>query len=72
MEKIKFQIREGDDFIPLIQLLKAVNVVANGSEAQLVVVEGLVERNGKGEQPKRDKIVACDVIKFENIVIEVH
>ncbi len=72
MEKIKFQIREGEDFIPLIQLLKAVNVVANGSEAQLVVVEGLVERNGKVEQRKRAKIVAGDVIKFENIVIEVH
>ena len=72
MEKIKFQIREGEEFIPLIQLLKAVNVVANGSEAQLVVVEGLVERNGEVEQRKRAKIVAGDVIKFEHIIIEVH
>ena len=72
MDKIRFQIREGDPFIPLIQLLKAVNVVENGSEAQLVVSEGLVKRNGKVELRKRAKIVPGDKIEFDTIVIEVY
>lgn len=59
------------EFIPLIQLLKAVNVVETGGEAQAVVMEGLVEVNGEVEYRKRYKVRAGDKIYFEGHEIEV-
>ena len=52
------------DYIQLIQLLKAANVVPSGSDAQQVVVQGLVKRNGEVELRKRAKCVVGDVIEF--------
>ncbi len=72
METIQFELRGGeDDFIQLIQLLKATNLVETGSEAQDVVVNGLVTRNGETETRKRAKIVRGDVIEFDDYRIEV-
>ena len=34
LNRIIFTLRDGDEYIPLIQLLKAANVVYSGSEAQ--------------------------------------
>ena len=45
--RIIFTLREGEEYIPLIALLKATGVVASGSEAQEVVVAGMVLRNGE-------------------------
>ena len=64
--KIVFTLREGDEFIPLIALLKATGVVASGSEAQEVVVAGMVLRNGEVELRKRAKITPGEVIVFQN------
>ncbi len=71
MEKIQFTLREGETFIPLIQLLKATHVVGSGSEAQNVVVDGMVVRNGEVELRKRAKIVEGDVIRFADFEIVV-
>lgn len=69
MQEIEFELREGDEFIPLIALLKAVGIVDSGSMAQEVVVEGLVRRNGETELRKRAKIISGDIIEFEDIRI---
>jgi len=53
-----------DDHIPLIQLLKAVNVVENGGEAQAAVSSGSVRCNGEVELRKRYKVKRGDVIEF--------
>jgi len=60
------------EYIHLIQLLKAVNVVENGGEAQAVVNEGLVKCNGELEFRKRYKVRRGDVIEFlqYKIVVE--
>ncbi|MFA6883738.1 MAG: RNA-binding S4 domain-containing protein, partial [Paludibacteraceae bacterium] len=58
MESVTFKIREGETFIPLIQLLKAAHVVYSGGEAQQLVMDGEVLRNGEQEFRKRAKIVA--------------
>ncbi len=60
------------EHIHLIQLLKAVNVVENGGEAQAVVSEGLVTCNGEQEFRKRYKVKKGDVIEFLHykIVVE--
>jgi len=71
MQKITFELRDGDEYIPLIALLKAVGVAESGSMAQEVVTAGLVRRNGETELRKRAKIVAGDVIEFEDYKIDV-
>lgn len=71
VRKVNFTLREGETFIPLIALLKVVNAVESGSMAQQVVTDGLVRRNGEVELRKRAKIVAGDVIRFQNVEIVV-
>lgn len=71
MQEIEFELREGDEFIPLIALLKAIGIVDSGSMAQEVVVAGLVKRNGEIELRKRAKIISGDVIEFEDCIIRV-
>jgi ribosome-associated protein len=69
LNRIIFTLREGEDFIPLISLLKACDVVYSGAEAQEVVTTGMVLRNGEVETRKRAKITAGEVIVFENVEI---
>ncbi len=71
MINIDFKLRESDEYIPMIQLLKAANCVMTGGEAQEVVVEGLVKRNGQVELRKRAKCVPGDVIEFDQFRITV-
>ena len=61
---IEFKL-EGD-FIPLIQLLKATNLVQTGGEAQIVVTEGLVKYNGEVDYRKRLKVKQGDIVEFDN------
>ena len=69
LNRIEFTLRDGEDFIPLISLLKAADVVYSGSEAQEVVTAGMVLRNGEVEYRKRAKITAGEIIVFENYEI---
>ena len=69
LNRIVFTLREGDEFIPLIALLKACDVVYSGAEAQEVVSAGMVLRNGEVETRKRAKITPGEVIIFENYEI---
>lgn len=66
---IEFKL-EGD-FIPLIQLLKATNLVQTGGEAQIVVMDGLVKYNGTVDYRKRLKVKRGDIVEFENKKITV-
>ncbi|MBE7178390.1 MAG: RNA-binding S4 domain-containing protein [Mucilaginibacter polytrichastri] len=60
---IEFEL-EGDH-IPLIQLLKAVNLVQTGGHAQIVVSEGLVKYNGTPDTRKRLKVRRGDEVEFD-------
>ena len=71
LNRISFTLREGEEYIPLIALLKATGVMASGSEAQEVVTAGMVLRNGEVELRKRAKITSGEVIFFQNFEIEV-
>ena len=72
MNTIHFTLREGDEFIPLIQLLKAASLVETGAEAQQAVVDGRVTLNGAKELRKRAKCRPGDRIGFagNEIVVE--
>ncbi|MEJ6979367.1 RNA-binding S4 domain-containing protein [Pedobacter sp. P351] len=61
---IEFKL-EGD-FIPLIQLLKATNLVQTGGHAQIVVADGLVKYNGVVDYRKRLKVKQGDIVEFDN------
>jgi ribosome-associated protein len=54
------------EYIPLIQLLKATNLVQTGGEAQLVVSDGLVKYNGEIDYRKRLKVKRGDTVEFDN------
>ena len=69
LNRIIFTLREGEDYIPLIALLKATDAVESGSEAQEVVTAGMVLRNGEVETRKRAKITAGEIVVFENFEI---
>ncbi len=70
-ENMEFELREGEDFITLIQLLKAVGVSYNGAEAQRMVVDGLVSLNGELESRKRAKIRRGDEVKVFDTEIKI-
>ena len=59
------------EFIPLIQLLKATDLVSSGGEAQMVVTNGWVKYNGETDYRKRLKVRKGDVIEFNNQEIKV-
>ncbi len=66
---IKFKL-EGD-YIPLISLLKATDLVSSGGEAQRVVTEGLVTYNGKIDYRKRLKVKTGDKVAFNSHLITI-
>ena len=59
------------EFIPLIQLLKATNLVQTGGEAQMVVTEGEVKYNGEVDYRKRLKVKRGDIVEFNCVKIQV-
>jgi ribosome-associated protein len=59
------------DYIPMIQLLKAANLVQTGGEAQIVVTEGEVKYNGHVDYRKRLKVKRGDTVEFRDQIIRV-
>ena len=51
--------------IELYKILKFENMVRSGGEAKFVIAEGLVRVNGEVETRKSKKIIAGDIIEFE-------
>jgi ribosome-associated protein len=64
---IEFKVN--GDYIPLIQLLKAANLVQTGGEAQIVVTEGEVKYNGMVDYRKRLKVKPGDTVEFRGETI---
>ena len=59
------------EYIPMIQLLKAANLVQTGGEAQIVVTEGEVMYNGQVDYRKRLKVKKGDTVEFRGEIIRV-
>jgi ribosome-associated protein len=62
---IEFDL-ETHPFIELNKLLKILNFVESGGEANYVISEGLVFVNSLVETQKRKKLRVGDVVVFEN------
>ena len=66
---IEFKV-EGD-YIQMIQLLKATNLVQTGGEAQIIVAEGEVKYNGEVDYRKRLKVKKGDLVEFRGNKIKI-
>lgn len=69
--RIIFTIKEDEEFIELIKLLKVTNIAESGAMAQILVAEEEVKRNGGVELRKRAKIRRGEVIEVLSQEIEV-
>lgn len=57
--------------IELYKILKFEGMTASGGEAKAVITDGQVKVNGAVETQKRKKIVAGDIIEFEDDKVQV-
>ncbi|MBK9355928.1 MAG: RNA-binding S4 domain-containing protein [Bacteroidales bacterium] len=65
----EFTLEAPHDYIQLNQLLKLLNLVETGGEANQCITEGLVKVNGATELQKRKKLRPGDRIDFEEQTI---
>ena len=59
------------EYIELVRLLKAVNLVSSGGEAKMVVSDKKVKVNGKTETRKRLKLRKGSVISYNGEEIKI-
>ena len=59
------------EYIELVRLLKAVNLVSSGGEAKMVVTERMVSVNGKIETRKRLKLRKGAIVSFNDEKIKI-
>ena len=62
---------EGYDFIELNKLLKIMQLVGSGGEANQLISEGYVSVNGLIETQKRKKLRKGDVVELDGDVVEI-
>ena len=60
-----YTINLRDDYIKLCQALKAAGLAESGVDAKYAIQDGLVKVNGKVETQRGKKLVAGDVVEFE-------
>ena len=67
MEIIKLR----EDYIKLVQALKAAGLVESGVDAKFVIQDGLVKVNGNIEVQRGKKLVAGDIVEFDGEMIKI-
>lgn len=67
---MQFSLRE-HDHIPLNNLLKVLNLVETGGEANIRITDGEVRVNGQIETQKRKKLRPGDRIEYQKATIEI-
>ena len=66
-----FQLRAGEEFIRLGQVLKATGLVENGGEAKEVIQDGLVSVNGTIETRRGRKLYKGDISYYDGREVQV-
>lgn len=66
-----FNLQSGYEYIQLNQLLKLLNLVETGGEANQVIVDGEVFVNNIQEDRKRMKLFPGDIVEFRGQTIEI-
>lgn len=62
---------QGQEFIQLNQLMKILNWVSSGGEANMLIDEGLVKVNGVIEKRRRNKLKAGMLVEFNNQKVKI-
>lgn len=70
-ESKSFTIKQGEEYIELIKLLKVLNIAESGALAQILVSNGDVKRNNVVELRKRAKIKRGETIEVLGQVINI-
>lgn len=67
----EFVIEEGQPYVELIRVLKALRIAESGGQAKMMVDDGCVRVNGEQEYRKRKKLRSGDQVEIfdETIVI---
>ena len=60
-----FQLRAGEDFIRVGQVLKATGMAESGAEAKEIIQESLVSVNGEIETRRGRKLHQGDVVSYD-------
>ena len=60
------------EYIKLGQLMKAANLISNGSDAKFEIQDGLVKVNGVVATERGKKIHSGDTVEYKGKVIHVH
>ncbi len=68
MEEFKLK----GEYIKLCQLMKAVNLISNGSDAKFEISEGLVKVNGEVALERGKKIHPGDIVEYKGKQIHVY
>ena len=68
---MQVEIREGEEFIKLGQLLKKAGLVDSGVEAKIVISEGEVQVNGEVDTRRGRKVYPGDEVSFGGDTIQV-
>ena len=66
-----FQLRAGEEFIRLGQVLKATGLVENGGEAKEISQDGLVSVNGTIETRRGRKLYKGDIASYDGREVQV-
>ena len=69
---IDFKLRQGEDFIRLGQLLKAVRLVDEGSDAKYVIAQGQVLVNGEVCTMRGKKLHDGETVEYNGETVHVH
>jgi len=67
----EFVIEEGQPYVELIRLLKAMRIAESGGQAKMMVDDGCVRVNGELEYRKRKKLRSGDEVKIFDETIKV-
>lgn len=67
----EIEIREGEEFIKLGQLLKKADMVSSGADAKMVIEEGKVLVNGEAELRRGRKLYDGDQVTFSGETVKV-
>ncbi len=67
----EFVIEQGQPYVELIRVLKALRIAESGGQAKMMVDDGCVRVNGEQEYRKRKKLRSGDQVEIfdETIVI---
>ncbi|MFV0465793.1 MAG: RNA-binding S4 domain-containing protein [Lachnospiraceae bacterium] len=68
---MKVEIRSGEEYIKLGQLLKKAGLLGSGVDAKMVILDGLVFVNNEIEQRRGRKLYEGDIVSYDGETIEI-